>query len=276
MDLPMKIFIAGATGAIGKRLVPLLLASNHQVIANHAVAGEIAVVVAARRETGPHERPRPRGGHAGGDGREPRRDRAPDDRLSAVRSLKNFDAEFALTNRLRDEGTEICWRRRRRRRAALRRAELRRLAERAQGRTHQDRGRFARPKSAPAMTQTLAAIRIAGGIGITGAGSHGNCPALRQLLRSRDFHCFQRRNSGTGAERRLPIIGNGAGIWSFVHVDDAARATALALEHAVGGIFNIVDDEPAEVSIWLPELARDGRSQTATAIAGVAGSLAGW
>ncbi len=56
-------------------------------------------------------------------------------------------------------------------------------------------------------------------------------------------------------KRRFPILGDGAGVWSFIHVDHAARATQLALECGIGGIFNIVDDEPAEVSVWLPKLA---------------------
>jgi nucleoside-diphosphate-sugar epimerase len=56
--------------------------------------------------------------------------------------------------------------------------------------------------------------------------------------------------------RQFPLIGNGAGVWSFIHVDDAARATQLAIERGAPGIYNIVDDEPAEVSEWLPDLAR--------------------
>jgi nucleoside-diphosphate-sugar epimerase len=59
------------------------------------------------------------------------------------------------------------------------------------------------------------------------------------------------------ARRRAPVIGDGNGWWSFVHIEDAAAATALAVEHgAVGNIYNIVDDEPAPVSEWLPALAR--------------------
>lgn len=57
-------------------------------------------------------------------------------------------------------------------------------------------------------------------------------------------------------KRRFPLIGSGAGVWSFLHVDDAARATLLTLERGAPGIYNIVDDEPAEVSVWLPDLAR--------------------
>jgi nucleoside-diphosphate-sugar epimerase len=56
--------------------------------------------------------------------------------------------------------------------------------------------------------------------------------------------------------RQLPIIGDGAGVWSFVHVDDAAAATVAAIERGEPGIYNIADDDPEPVSIWLPELAR--------------------
>ena len=68
---------------------------------------------------------------------------------------------------------------------------------------------------------------------------------------------------GTGGELlamvhdgKLPLVGDGAGVWSFCHVDDAASATALAVERGAPGVYNIVDDDPAPVSEWLPELAR--------------------
>jgi nucleoside-diphosphate-sugar epimerase len=57
-------------------------------------------------------------------------------------------------------------------------------------------------------------------------------------------------------KRRLPIIGGGAGVWSFIHVEDAAEATVAAVEHGARGVYNIVDDEPAAVAEWLPALAR--------------------
>jgi nucleoside-diphosphate-sugar epimerase len=57
------------------------------------------------------------------------------------------------------------------------------------------------------------------------------------------------------ARRRLPIVGGGAGVWSFVHVDDAARATLLALTHGASGTYNVVDGEPASVAEWIPALA---------------------
>jgi 2-alkyl-3-oxoalkanoate reductase len=57
-------------------------------------------------------------------------------------------------------------------------------------------------------------------------------------------------------KRQLPIIGNGAGVWSFIHVDDAAAAAIAAVSNGRPGVYNVADDEPAPVSIWLPELAR--------------------
>jgi nucleoside-diphosphate-sugar epimerase len=55
--------------------------------------------------------------------------------------------------------------------------------------------------------------------------------------------------------RKLPIIGGGAGVWSFLHIRDAARATLAAMSHGAPGVYNVVDDEPARVSTWLPFLA---------------------
>ena len=56
-------------------------------------------------------------------------------------------------------------------------------------------------------------------------------------------------------KRKLPIVGNGAGVWSFIHVDDAAAATVAAVERGGSGVYNVVDDDPAPVSEWLPYLA---------------------
>src|SRR6185369_8768121 len=57
-------------------------------------------------------------------------------------------------------------------------------------------------------------------------------------------------------KRSLPIVGDGAGIWSFIHVQDVALATAAAIEHGAPGLYSVVDDDPAPVSEWLPALAR--------------------
>jgi nucleoside-diphosphate-sugar epimerase len=57
-------------------------------------------------------------------------------------------------------------------------------------------------------------------------------------------------------QRKFPVVGNGAGVWSFIHVADAADATVAAIERGTPGIYNVVDDDPAAVAVWLPELAR--------------------
>ncbi len=57
-------------------------------------------------------------------------------------------------------------------------------------------------------------------------------------------------------KRRLPIVGDGAGVWSFIHMDDAATATIAAIERGETGIYNVVDDEPAPVAVWLPDAAK--------------------
>jgi nucleoside-diphosphate-sugar epimerase len=57
-------------------------------------------------------------------------------------------------------------------------------------------------------------------------------------------------------KRRLPIVGDGAGVWSFAHVDDAARATMLAIDRGAPGVYNVADDRPAPAAVWLPELAK--------------------
>jgi nucleoside-diphosphate-sugar epimerase len=56
-------------------------------------------------------------------------------------------------------------------------------------------------------------------------------------------------------QRKYPVIGNGGGMWSFIHVADAADATAAAVEHGSRGVYNVVDDDPAPVAVWLPALA---------------------
>ena len=60
----------------------------------------------------------------------------------------------------------------------------------------------------------------------------------------------------TVRKRGLPLVGDGAGVWSFIHAEDAASAAVAAIEHGAPGVYNVCDDEPAPVSVWLPELAR--------------------
>ena len=76
-------------------------------------------------------------------------------------------------------------------------------------------------------------------------------------------------------KRRFPLIGHAGGVWSFVHVEDAAEATVIAVERAGRGIYNIVDDEPAAVAEWLPVLARAVGARAPMRVPRVVGRLLG-
>jgi len=244
----MRVFIAGATGAIGTRLVPQLLEHGHEVIGSsrsadkaerlRALGAEPVVldvldreavrdaVAAARPDAIVHQATA----------------------LAGLRGFRNLDRSFAQTNRLRAEGTDALL-------AAAHAAGAGRLvAQSFAGWPYAREGGPVKteedpldPTPAPAMRQTLAAIRHleravvdAGGIVLRYGGFYGS-PDDAQLE-------FVRK-------RRFPIVGDGGGIWSFVHLEDAAAATVLALERGAPGLYNIVDDEPAPVREWLPALA---------------------
>jgi nucleoside-diphosphate-sugar epimerase len=177
--------------------------------------------------------------------------------LTGMTSLRNFDKGFALTNRLRTEGTDHLL-------EAARRAGARRFVAQSFGNWDYERmGSGAKSEDDPLdpdppanQRQSLAAIRhleaaVLGAEGIEGV-----------VLRYGTFY-----GPGTGIaedgdiagmvrKRRLPIVGDGAGLWSFIHMDDAAAATVAAIERAAPGIYNVADDEPVPVAEWLPELAR--------------------
>jgi len=253
----MKIFLAGGTGALGRRLVPLLVGRGHQVVATTRSAAKTGDLKAKGAEPVILD---------GLDGEAVRRAvvaARPDvivhqmTALVGVRDLKNLDREFVLTNRLRTEGTDHLV-------AAARAAGARRLvAQSYTGWPNERRGGRVKTEDDPldsdppaAMRESLAAIRrlestVAGLSDIEGL-----------VLRYGAFY-GPATGIGRGGEvlemvrkRQLPVIGGGTGVWSFLHIDDAAQATLLAIEGGPRGVYNVVDDDPAEVSVWLPELAR--------------------
>lgn len=253
----MKIFVAGATGAIGRRLIPMLIQRGHQVTAATRSSGKMDSLRAA--------------------GAKPvlldALDRkavlsvvppfAPDvivhemTSIGRMKNFKNFDADFAVTNRLRTEGTEHLL-------AAAKAAGASRfLAQSYTGWPNERSGGRVKSETDPldrnppkAMRQSFAAIQklehmVTEAPGLTGIA-----------LRYGSFY-----GPGTSIapggdivealqKRKLPIIGGGAGVWSWIHIDDAASATLLAIENGPAGIYNIVDDDPAEVFRWLPALAQ--------------------
>ncbi|HEV2283927.1 MAG TPA: NAD(P)-dependent oxidoreductase [bacterium] len=253
----MRIFLAGASGAIGKRLVPLLVANGHQVVASTRTSAKREALRAAGAEPVVLDvLDRDAVMHAAASAR-------PDvvihqvTALAGVRSFKDFDKAFALTNALRTDGTTHLI-------AAAQAAGARRfiaqsytgwpnIREGGRVKTEDD---ALDPRPPRTMTGTLDAIRrleaaVSDLSGITGivlrygslygpGTSLGIGGEITQMVRHRKF----------------PIVGGGTGVWSFTQIDDAAGAARLAVERGAGGIYNVVDDEPAEVSVWLPALAR--------------------
>jgi nucleoside-diphosphate-sugar epimerase len=247
----MRVFVAGAAGAIGRRLVPRLVARGHQVTATtrgrhkvdqvRALGAEPVVVdgldaVAVGEAVALAE---------------------PDaivhqmTALAGKPNLRRFDRWFATTNELRTAGTEHLL-------AAAQAAGVRRfVAQSYTGWTNiRDGGRVKTeadpldPDPAKAQVESMAAITFLERV-------VSEAPLEGTVLRYGNFY-------GPGAteplvelirKRQLPIIGDGGGVWSWIHLDDAAAATVAAVEHGGRGVYNIVDDEPAEVSVWLPYLA---------------------
>ena len=253
----MRVFIAGATGAIGRHLVPQLIAHGHEVSAltRSARKGDslrnagaipvladvleradvVSAVRAAKPEVVIHQ-------------------------LTSLTGLKNprkFDREFAVTNRLRTEGIDNLL-------AAAQAAGVRRFIAQSFGNWNYERtGSAIKNESDPLdphppanMVQTLEAIRylekaVTGADGVEGL-------ALR-------YGGFYGPGSGLALDgdtaamvrkRKFPIVGAGGGLWSFIHLSDAAAATVAAVERGAPGVYNVCDDEPVEVATWLPEFAK--------------------
>lgn len=253
----MRVFIAGSTGAIGKSLVPHLIENGHEVVALvrtpqkgkevEAFGAKAAVADALNKEelTTAIRRAEPE---------------VLIHELTALAGIswnfKRFDDEFALTNRFRTEVTDTML-------AAARLVGARRfIAQSFCGWPFAREGGPVKTEEDPldptppvSFSKTLAAIRY----------------LEEAVSRTADVETLALRygnlyGPGTGfakdgviaellRKRQMPIVGDGAGTWSFIHVSDAARATVAALSHGSPGIYNIVDDEPAPVSRWLPFLA---------------------
>jgi 2-alkyl-3-oxoalkanoate reductase len=244
----MRVMVVGASGAIGTRLMPQLAGRGHEVIGTF-------------RSPGNGERVRALGARPvaldlldPGAVRRTVLEIRPEAIIHQATALagrgfsRKLDRTFAETNRLRTEGTDALL-------AAAREAGTRRFIAQSfapyryarQGgmvKTEDDPLDAAPPAGAhetnAAMAHLDQAVTAAGGIALRYGGFYGAAgDQLARLVRKRQF----------------PIIGDGAGVTSWIHLDDAAAATVLALEHGSAGIYNIVDDEPAPAREWLPVLA---------------------
>jgi nucleoside-diphosphate-sugar epimerase len=244
----MKVLVAGATGSVGSRLVPQLVERGHEVVGTSRSASS------ADRLRALGATPMILDVLDPGATREVVADTMPDaivheaTALAGKNDLRHFDESFAGTNRLRTDGTDNLI-------AAARETGVSRLvAQSYAGWTYAREGGPVKseddpldPSPVPEMRETLDAIehlerRVtdAGGTVLRYGGLYGAPDDVQvELVR----------------KRRFPIVGDGGGVWSFVHLDDAASATVLAVEQGDAGIYNVVDSDPAPVSEWLPALA---------------------
>jgi nucleoside-diphosphate-sugar epimerase len=244
----MRVFVAGASGAIGTRLVPQLIQAGHEVIGTgrspekaprlKALGAEpvaldlldreavIKAVVASKPDAIVHEATA----------------------LADGGFSRKLDKTFAQTNRLRTQGADALL-------AAAREAGVHRfVAQSFAPYRYAREGGMVRTEGDPldanppagaqetnaAMAYLDQTVTDAGGMALRYGGFYGAADdALVRLVR----------------KRRFPIIGSGEGVTSWIHLDDAAAATVLALEHDGPAIYNIVDDEPAPTREWLPALA---------------------
>jgi nucleoside-diphosphate-sugar epimerase len=244
----MRVLVVGASGAIGTRLLPQLIERGHEVI------GSSTSPAGARRVRGLGAKPvaldllNARAVRKAVLGAEPEAIIHQATALANVGDLKDFDRTFQRTNRLRTEGTDTLL-------AAAGEAGVRRFVAQSNANHRYERtgGAVKReddpldPAPVPSARESSDAMRYldqavteAGGIALRygifyGAANDGLIEPVRK--------------------RQFPIVGDGAGVWSWVHLEDAAAATVLALESDRAGFYNIVDDEPAPVSEWLPVLA---------------------
>ena len=251
----MKIFLAGATGVMGRHLIAPLIEAGHEVIgttrsdakagAIRAAGGKPVVLDALDRDAVITAVT----------------DAAPDvviHQLTAISraDFKRFDDAFAVTNELRTKGLDYLLE------AACQAGAKRFIAQSFTGWTNPHSGSAVKteedpldPAPAAAAVRTLAAIRhvestVPAAIGIDGL-----------VLRYGSFYgpgtSFDRGGEIYDAvtKRKLPIVGGGTGVFSFVHIKDAGRITAIAVERGRPGVYNVVDDEPAPVATWLPYYA---------------------
>jgi nucleoside-diphosphate-sugar epimerase len=172
---------------------------------------------------------------------------------ASLNNLRRFDRAFAVTNQLRSAGTDHLL-------AAAQAAGARRFIAQSYAGWPGDRdGPPVQSEQDPldpdppaGQRESLAAIRHLEQVVPAAAGLDG------LVLRYGSLYGYGASDEffGLARQRKVPVIGDGAAIWSFLHVADAATATAAAVEHGSPGLYNVVDDEPATVAEWLPFLAQ--------------------
>ena len=251
----MRVLVAGAAGAVGSRLLPLLLSAGHSVVGLTRTAGKVdsirrigaeaAVADALNRASTVEAIARAK----------------PDvivhemTSLSTANDLRRFERSFAATNRLRTEGLQNLL-------AGARQAGTRRIVVQSfcgwpyarVGGPVKSEDDPLDPEPPRELRRTLDAIRYVENTATASSEIDGI------VLRYGAFYgpatgLFAAPMVDQLRRRRVPLIGEAGAWWSLLHIDDAAAATALAIERAAPGIYNITDDDPAPVREWLPALA---------------------
>ncbi len=252
----MRVFVAGGAGVVGSSLIPALLEAGHEVSAGTRSEGRADAIRALGAEPVVADALDPEAISRAVAGVSPE---AVIHQLTAIPARLNPrhpERDFALTNRLRSEGTDNLL-------AAARAAGARRfLAQSFAGWPFAREGGPVKDEDAPyttdlppKLTTMFDAIRHLETVVPAAEGLEGI------VLRYGFFYGPGTSVAPDGSvvadvrKRRMPIVAEGAAIWSFVHIDDVAAATVAALERGRTGIYNVVDDDPAPVSEWLPALA---------------------
>jgi nucleoside-diphosphate-sugar epimerase len=257
----MRVFVAGATGAIGKQLVPRLVAAGHEVTgmtrseSKQAMIRELGAAPVVADALDPDQV-----AEAVGKAR-------PDvivHELTAIGAIdpRHFDRDFAPTNRLRTEGTDYLL-------SAGQAVGVRRFVAQSNGAFAYARtggavkgeGDPLDPSPVREWRAMVAAIRhleqaVLGaewteGIVLRYGAFYG--PGTSLAPGEEQFELVDRR--------KFPLVGDGGAVWSFIHIADAAEATVAAVEHGSRGVYNVVDDDPAPVAEWLPALAQTLRAK---------------
>ena len=254
----MKVFVAGATGVLGTQLVPQLVANGHEVVGMTRTASKRDALRALGARPVVADALDPDAVARVVAESEPEVIVHQLTALSGALGMRHVDRFFAMTDRLRTEGTDHLLA------AGLAVGARRFVAQSYAGWPFARTGGPVKSETDPldpdppeALRPTLAAIRHLEQA-VTGVER-----AEGVVLRYGAFY-----GPGTGISldpeaamakplrrRQFPLVGGGGGVWSFVHVEDAAAATVAAVEHGPGGIYQVVDDEPAPVREWLPALA---------------------
>jgi 2-alkyl-3-oxoalkanoate reductase len=255
----MKIFVAGATGVLGRALVPQLVARGHEVVGMTRSASKQDLVRSLGARPVVADALDPDAVAQAVASAEPELIMHQLTALSGDLDIRHIDRAFATTNRLRTEGTDHLL-------AAGRAVGVRRFvaqsyagwpAARTGGPVKGEDAPFDAepPKQLRAMLdairyleEAVTGARWLEGVVLRYGGFYG--PGTTLSADPTASH------SAAILKRQFPVVGDGGGVWSFVHIDDAATATAIAAERGERGIYNVVDDEPAPTRDWMPELAR--------------------